>query len=369
MAATEHMSAQQIAEQRDALVGRLFQSALGTFELFTVYLGDRLGLFRALAEADWASPTELASRADIAQRYAQEWLEQQAVMGILEVDDAGAEPSIRRYRLPVGHREVLLDRDSMNYLTWLSRFAVCVPPVMPKLLDAYRTGGGVPWAAYGADAREGQAEQNRAVFFELLTKEWLPSIPEVHARLQADPPARVLDVGCGGGWLSIAIARAYPNVRVDGFDLDAASVALAHANVAASGVADRVNCQARDMADPHLSGRYDLAICFEMVHDLARPVEVLRAVRNTLAENGTVIVVDEKVADGFTAPGDELERLFYSFSVLFCLPNGLAESPSSGTGTMLRPSILRRYGLEAGYRDTEILPIAHDFFRIYRLVP
>jgi 2-polyprenyl-3-methyl-5-hydroxy-6-metoxy-1,4-benzoquinol methylase len=356
-------------DRRDALVGRLFQSVLGTMDLFNLYLGDRLGLYRALAETGPSTPAQLAAQAGIHERYAREWLEQQAVTGLLDVEDPGQEQGRRRYTLPAGHDEVLLDGDSLNYLAYVGRFAAALGQATPRLLEAFRTGGGVSWAEFGEDARVGQAEQNRPIFLHLLGNEWLPQVPDVDARLRATPPARVADIGCGVGWSSIAIARAYPDVRVDGFDLDQPSIEAAQANAAAYGVADRVTFQVRDVADPGLAGRYDLVVGFEMLHDLARPVEALRAMRQLMTAGGALIIMDEKVAEAFTAPGDELERLYYGFSTLCCLPTGLAEQPSAATGTVMRPATLRRYAVEAGFRNVEILPIEHDLFRFYRLMP
>src|SRR5262249_56668139 len=160
--------------------------------------------------------------------------------------------------------------------------------------------------------------------WSLLGREWLPAIPDVHARLSADPPARVADVACGAGWSSIGIARAYPKVRVDGFDLDEASVTLARANVMEVGLADRVDIAVRDAGDPALAGRYDLVTIFEALHDMSQPVEVLRRVRGLLVEGGAVIVADERVAESFTAPGHSIERLLYGFSGFRCLPAALA---------------------------------------------
>jgi predicted O-methyltransferase YrrM len=364
---TGETSAEQATERRDALIGRLFQATLGAMDLFNVYLGDRLGLYRALADGGPARVSELAARAGIHERYAREWLEQQAVTGILLVDDPALDAAERRYSLPSGHDEVLLDVDSLQYLAYVGRFAAALGGALPALLDAFRTGGGVSWAAFGPDAREAQAEQNRPLFLKLLGTEWLPQITDVHARLNADPPARVADIACGAGWSSIAVAKAYPNARVDGFDLDEPSVALARANAAEHGVADRVSFQVQDVADPSLAGRYDLVMGFEMLHDLARPVEALRGMRGMLAEGGAVVIMDERVADQFTAPGDEQERLYYGFSTLCCLPAGLAETPSAGTGTVMRTSTLRQYALAAGFSEVAVLPIEHDQFRFYRL--
>jgi 2-polyprenyl-3-methyl-5-hydroxy-6-metoxy-1,4-benzoquinol methylase len=359
----------QAGERRDALIGRLFEAVLGTMDLLNLYLGDRLGYYRALAEGGPATPAALAARTGTAERYVREWLEQQAVGGLLTVDDPAKDAADRTYALPAGHDEVLLDRDSLNYLAYVGRFAAALGQATPKLLDAFRTGGGVSWADFGPDAREGQAEQNRPIFLHLLGNEWLPSVPDVHARLSADPPARVADIACGAGWSSIALAKAYPQARVDGFDLDAPSVALAQANAADHGVADRVSFQVRDVADPSLAGQYDLVMGFEMLHDLAAPVEALRVMRGMLAEGGAVIIMDERVADQFTAPGDAQERLYYGFSTLCCLPAGMADQPSAATGTVMRADTLRRYAADAGFREVEVLPIEHDLFRFYRLMP
>ena len=221
----------------EALVGRLFEQTLGAFELFNVYLGERLGLYRALAAGGSATADELARRAGIAPRYAREWLEQQATAGILEVDDPSADRSLRRYSLPAEHREPLLDGDSLGYGAFMPRYIVSVGGAMPALLDAFRTGGGVSWDRYGDDMREAQAAANRPLFLSVVGQEWLASIPDIHQRLTAEPPARVADLGCGEGWLSIGLATAYPTIRVVGIDADPASIEAARRN------AERGECE------------------------------------------------------------------------------------------------------------------------------
>jgi SAM-dependent methyltransferase len=345
----------------------MFQSTLGFFDVFAVYLGDRLGLYRALAEAGSATASDLATRTSTDERYIREWLEQQAASGIVEVEDSGAASEARRYALPAGHDEVLLDRESLSYMTGLARLAVGAAGPLQALIAAYRTGAGVPFASYGADARDGIADLNRPMFINLLGSEWLPAIPEVHLRLQADPPARVVDIGCGTGWSSVALARAYPKTRVDGFDLDEASIATANANAQQAGLADRVRFEVRDASDPQLLGRYDLVTAFETVHDMARPVEALRIMRGLLDQGGTVLIADERVAEIFTAPGDEIDRFNYGWSILHCLPASRTEEASAATGTVMRPQTLRRYATEAGFRDVEVLSIQNDFWRFYRL--
>jgi len=275
---------QEESQRRDALVGRLFQSVLEAQDLFHIYLGSQLGLYDALRMQGIATSAELAEVAQLSERYVREWLEQQAVSGLLNVEDVGADAYSRRYRLSSGHAEVLLSQESLNYAIPLVRMMVSLASQLPADAHAFRHGGGVPYSAYGADMREGLATGNRVFFLNLLGSSWFPAIPDVHARLQDDPPARVADVGCGSGWSSIAIARAYPNVQVEGFDIDEPSVALAQANAAAEGLMDRVSFSTRDAADPALEGTFDLVVAFECVHDMARPVEALRAMRSLIAE-------------------------------------------------------------------------------------
>jgi 2-polyprenyl-3-methyl-5-hydroxy-6-metoxy-1,4-benzoquinol methylase len=364
----EGRSVQSPEQRRDALVERIFGSSIGFMEILSIYVGDRLGFYRALVNDGAATASELADATATNERYAREWLEQQAVAGILEVDDADAQPEERRYRLPEGHDEVLLERDSLYFVAPFAQLMVGLTRPLPAVLEAYRTGGGVPYPEYREDMREGIAYANRPMFVNLMGTEWLPAVPDVHERLQADPPARVADVGCGTGWSSISIARAYPKARVDGFDLDEDSIAEAKANAEAENFTDRVSFQVRDAADPELSGRYDLAIAIECIHDMGRPVEALRAMRSMVGNGGAVLVVDERVGEEFTAPSDEIERLMYGFSIVHCLPVGMAEQPSAGTGTVMRPATLRHYATEAGFSGVEILPIENELWRFYRLV-
>jgi SAM-dependent methyltransferase len=267
----------------------------------------------------------------------------------------------------MGHAEVLLERDSLRYLTPLARFTMGVLSGLPKVLGAFKTGGGVAYPDYGVDAREGQAEANRTAFINLLGAEWLPAIPDLHSRLQADPPARVADIACGTGWSSLAMAHAYPKVVIDGFDSDEASIVLAQQHARAAGLQHRVTFAVRDAAQP-VQGAYDLVTIFEALHDMARPVEALRAARTLLRVGGSVLIADERVHEHFTSHNTD-ERLFYGWSVLFCLPTGMAEAPSAGTGAVMRLDTLQRYAAEAGVREVEVLPIVHDLWRFYRLYP
>jgi 2-polyprenyl-3-methyl-5-hydroxy-6-metoxy-1,4-benzoquinol methylase len=357
------------AARRDAFVGRLFQAFVEGGNLVTIYIGDRLGLYQALGELGPITPGELAVQAGTNERYTREWLEQQAVAGIIEVEGMEAEAIARRYYLSPGHAEVLLSPDSLNYLTPLARMTVGGAQPMPALLEAFQTGGGVPYSDYGADLREGQAALARTMYRNLLGNVWLPAIPEVHIRLQADPPARVADIACGYGWSSLALAQAYPKVHVDGFDSDEDSIIAANTAAAEAGLANRVSFAVHDSTDPGLVGTYDLLLVCNAIHDMARPVEALLVMRGLVAAGGTVIAIEPRTPESFSAPGDLFDQMHYLGSLMFCLPTGMAEQPSAATGQLMRPTTLRRYAMEAGFREIEILPIEHPLMSMYRLFP
>ncbi len=355
--------------QRDAFVERLLKSSEGVFDIFSIYLGEKLGLYEALARFGPATSTDLAQRTSTHERYIREWLEQQTVAGILTVENASTPALERRYALPAGHAEALTDTESLNYLAPLAQLLVGATRPLDALIHAYQHGGGVPYSAYGEDLVEGQATMNRAMFLQLLPHEWLTALSDVHARLQADPSARVADIGCGAGWSSIGMAQAYPTISVDGYDLDTASIERARAHAREAGVNDRVAFHVHDASDPALAGQYDLVTAFECVHDMSRPVEALAAMRRLAGDRGTVLIVDERVGETFTAAGSGVEGMMYGWSVLHCLPVGMTGESPVGTGTVMRPATLRGYAQEAGFQGIEILPIEHDFFCFYQLIP
>ena len=355
------------AARRDDLAGRLFRAALGALELQAVYLGDRLGLYRSLADDGASTAPELAARSGIGARYAREWLEQQATAGNLDVDDVAAEPDARRYTLPAGFDDVLLEPESVSLIGPMARFVQGTAASMPSLLAAYRSGGGVDWGDYSDDVVEAQEAMNCPQFLAFMG-DWIGDLPDIAARLRSGS-GQVADIACGTGWSSIAIARAFPGSRVDGIDIDAGSIERARANAAAAGAGKNVAFVLADGARTEGEGVYDLVTIFEATHDMARPAEVLATAKRLLAPGGAVLIGDERVGDAFEAPGDEMERIMYAFSLVSCLPNGLADQPSVGTGTVMRASTLEGYAREAGFTGFTVLPTEHGQFRFYRLDP
>lgn len=353
------MQATEQATSAEAFVERVFAAGLAAFDIFGLYIGDKLGLYRALADGGPATPEQLAARAGIDARYAREWLEQQVVSGVLTHNGMGT------FELPRPIATVLLEKDDPNYLGAMARMVTGAGLQLPKVLEAYRTGNGHPWEAYGRDMIEGQADFNRPFFLNSLVPDCLATVPGIHERLSR-PGARVAEIGCGGGWASIAIARGYPGAIVEGFDPDALSIDLANENARDYGVARQVRFHAVDAGTVAGDRTFDLVAAFECIHDLSDPVSVLRSMRSLVAEGGAVLVMDERVADEFGV-ADDVERFFYGFSITTCLPNGRTETPSAATGTVMRAPVLERYAREAGFGGIEVLPIENDFFRFYLL--
>jgi 2-polyprenyl-3-methyl-5-hydroxy-6-metoxy-1,4-benzoquinol methylase len=161
------------------------------------------------------------------------------------------------------------------------------------------------------------------------------------------------------------VSRAYPHAEVIGYDSDPASVAEARQNAAAHGVEARF--EVREARSLQREGPFDLALILEALHDMSQPVDALESIRLALTPGGAVLVADEKVADRFQAPGDDVERLMYGWSVVHCLPAAMHDQPSAAIGTVIRPNVVRQIAAQAGFSRTEVLPVDAGFFRVYRL--
>ncbi|HEX2041304.1 MAG TPA: class I SAM-dependent methyltransferase [Acidimicrobiales bacterium] len=343
---------------------RVLEAATGALELFGIYLGDRLGLYKALLDGARTAP-ELAAAAGIAPRYAREWLEQQAVAGVLTVDDVAADADARRYTLPEAHVGVVADPVAIDHVAPLAGLVVGIASALPDVLEAYRSGGGVPYARYGDDFRRAQGAINRPAFTSALVEEWLPALGPAAERLASG--GRLADLGCGQGWSTIAVARAYPSAEVWGVDNDVASIAEARTAAGEHGVSVRFECA--DAGELAAAGPFDVVLILEALHDMARPVEVLAAVRSALAADGVLLVADEAVAPTFTAPGDDLERMMYGWSITHCLPASLADQPSAAIGTVIREGTVRDLATKAGFRRVDVLDVDGGFFRLYAVRP
>lgn len=352
----------------DTLVERLFAEGIGAFHLATVYLGVRLGLFGALAQTPSLTAAELAQAASIDARYALEWLQAETIAGLIEAD--GNDYATARFSLAPGVEATLVDEINPAYVGGIPLATASIGGALPDLLEAYRTGAGVPMSAYGPEIVQAQAAFNRPAFIHELATSWLPQMGDVHKRLlDTTRAARVADIGCGCGWSAIELAKAFPHITVDGFDADAESIEIARRNANEHGVADRVSFHLVDASTtPYGNGDYDLVFFFECLHDLGRPVEALEAARAAVTADGSVIVMDERTAD-HPQVGDPVEMFFAVVSATWCLPQSRVVPNCEAPGTVMRPATFEAFARRAGWSGYEVLPIEHPFFRFYRLVP
>jgi predicted O-methyltransferase YrrM len=352
----------------EAMGARLFDGAIATIELATVHLGLRLGLYRALQELGPVTSAQLAAYVDGDERYLREWLEQQAVAELLACTDDASLPQDRRYVLPAATATVLLDETTPAYLGPMAHLTVGALLAVPQVEEAFRTGTGVPFHAYGSEVRHGLGLLNGAAFDRTLTS-WIAAMPDIDQRLRTADHAAILDVGCGVGRSSLALARAYPHAVVHGIDLDATSVGEARAAAANAGLADRVTFAVGDASELTGDGgqRYDLVTILEALHDMGDPVNALAASRRRLRHGGAVLVADQLTREGYAADGDPMERFQYGCSVLHCLPATRAERHVVAHGTVIRASTVVDWASEAGFEDVQVLDIEDPFWRFYRL--
>lgn len=347
-----------------ALTKRLLDSLPAALELLTIELGHRLGLYAAIDANGAVTAEELSESTGIGERQLREWLDQQAIAGILLSD--GDED--RTYRLPAAYRPVLLDPTDPVHGAGLATMFAGVSSAFDRVSEAYRNNEGVTFADFGGAMRHGLEHTYRPGYTHALPL-WMQLLPDISARL--DVGGTILDLGCGTGWSTVALARRFPDARVVGVDLDEASIAEARANATAAGVGERTDFVLADAGDraalaSAAGGEVALVTIFLALHDMNAPQRALAAAAGLLEPGGAILVGDAKVEDEFTAPGGALDRMFSAFSVLHCLPATLAEGDDHAHGTVLRAPTVAAWSREAGLTITR-LAVEHPTWSFYRL--
>ncbi len=345
----------------DAFSDKVFRDLSGTYVTAMCILGDRLGLFKHLAALGPATSAELAERAGINARYAQEWLSALACAGYIDYD-----PASRRFSLSPEHAAVLADEGGAFFVGGDYEQLPALWGVLDPLTTAFREGGGVPQSAYHESMARGMDRTAVVSYHHALVQKWIPALPDVQAALERG--IEVADVGCGGGRALIRLAQAFPNSRCTGYDVFPPTVALARQNAEAAGVADRVRFEALDVSRG-LPGQYDLITTFIVIHDAADPRSLLRAIRVALKPGGTYLCAETKAADTLEENAGPLGAYLFSTSVLYCMTVSLAEG-GEGLGTAgMPPSKVRELCMEAGFSSVRLLPIDNPFKNIYEVKP
>jgi 2-polyprenyl-3-methyl-5-hydroxy-6-metoxy-1,4-benzoquinol methylase len=328
----------------DKLMGFVFKAVdeVGaTLNCALVVMGDKLGLYRALAGAGPLTPTELAARTGTAERYVREWLNAQAAGGYVEYD-----PDSSRYTLAPEQTVALTDESSPAYLPGFFQIALGSVLDSPRIIEAAPTGAGFGWHEHVHDVHEGCERFFRPGYNAHLIAEWLPALDGVVPKLQRG--AKVADVGCGHGASTVLMAQAFPQSRFFGSDYHEGSIATARQRASEAGVAEHVTFDVSPAAAYGGSG-YDLVTMFDCLHDMGDPAGAARHVRESLAADGSWMVVEPKAGDRVEDNLNPVGRAYYAFSTLLCTPASLAQPVGLALGAQAGEARIRDIVQSAGF--------------------
>ncbi|WP_243708409.1 methyltransferase domain-containing protein [Actinomadura sp. GC306] len=306
-------------------------------------VGDRLGLYRTLAEAGPVTPARLAGLTGTSDRYVREWLAQQAAVGIVRHD-----PADGTFTLPAEHAAVLATDDSPASMIGAAPMITGLHRRVDEVADAFRTGRGIAWADQDPVIFESTERFFRVGYRNSLLAEWIPALDGVRERLEAG--ATVADVGCGHGAPLLLLADAFPNSRFFGFDVHGPSIETARARAAEAGVSGRVSFEVRSCQDYPQDG-YDLVTFFDSFHDLGDPVGAAAHARAALAPGGTLMLVEPVAGDDLPSTLDRVPTagLNYAASTFLCTANSLSQPVGMALGALAGEARLRQVLHEAGF--------------------
>lgn len=329
----------EFAERINADGGAVFNGVL-------TYLGDRLGIYRAMTDAGPLTTAELAGRTGYHERYLREWLSAQAAAGYLAYD-----PSSGRFALPDEHAAVLAIEGSPANIVGQYEAAAAVWDDRERIAQAFRTGEGVAWGDHSAELFRGVERFYAAGYRASLLSEWLPALDGVVARLERG--ARVLDVGCGHGMPTILMAQTYPASTFTGVDTHAPSIEAARKAAGDAGVTDRMTFEVAT-ADGYGGSGYDLICLFDTLHDLGDPIGAATHAREALVADGVLMVVEPLAADRLEDNLHPLGLSFYAASTLLCTPNALSQDGGIALGAQAGPARLREVLAAGGFASVDV---------------
>jgi SAM-dependent methyltransferase len=324
-----------------SFVFRAVDEVGATLNTALVVMGDRLGLYRALAGAGPLTPTELAERTGTAERYVREWLNAQAAGGFVEYEaDSG------RYSLPPEQAVALTDESSPAYLPGFFQLAFGSVLDSPRITEAAKSGEGIGWHDHVHDVHAGCERFFRPSYNAHLLTEWLPALDGVVAKLEEG--GTVADVGCGHGASTILMAQAFARSRFTGFDYYDDSIETARERATAAGLDGRVEFR-KDSAASYSGDGYDLVTMFDCLHDMGDPAGAARHVRASLAPGGTWMIVEPRAGDRVEENLNPVGRAYYGFSTLLCTPSSLSQEVGLALGAQAGEARIREIVLGAGF--------------------
>ncbi|MGB8839588.1 MAG: methyltransferase domain-containing protein [Aliidongia sp.] len=328
-------------DRLQSFVGKMAGDLGAAMSASLVVLGDRLGLYKALAKAGPSSSAELAVAAGMNERNLREWLAAQAAAGYVEYD-----PATATFRLNDEQAMVFADENGPAFMAGGFDVVAAMFKDEPKVAETFRTGRGFGWHEHCACLFRGTERFFRPSYNANLVETWIPALDGVEARLQAG--IAVADIGCGHGASTIVMAKAFPNSRFTGFDYHAPSIEHARAAAREHGVSDRVHFEAASAKD--LPGEeYGFITIFDALHDMGDPVGTARHIRRRLAPDGTFMLVEPFAGDSLTENLNPVGRIFYAASTMICTPAAMSQEVGLALGAQAGEARLRQVAEEAGF--------------------
>ena len=323
----------------DEFIGRVVGNVGAAMSSILVVLGDALGLYQAVRDAGPVLPGELAKKAGIAERYAQEWLNAQAAAGYLTYD-----PETRRYRIEPEQAVAFCEPDSPAYVPGFFQLAAAMWAGREQVTERFKTGDGLAWGEQHPCLFEGTARFFRSSYIGNLMSAWIPALDGVDAKLRAG--ARVADVGCGLGASTILMAKAFPRSRFWGFDSHPESIEQARKRARQEGVSDRVVFEVASSTN-YPGESYDLIAHFDSLHDMEDPAGAARHARRTIAPDGTWMIVEPFASDRPEENHNPVGCVYYAASTMLCVPHSLSQG-GPALGAQAGESRLRKVVAEGG---------------------
>ena len=344
-----------------SFVEKVFGDMSGAMTAGLCYVGIETGLFRTMSERGPMRLESIVNASGLQERYVEEWLKGMVCAGYLEYDADG-----ETFELPEEHGYMLASEGTDHYAGGLFGMAPVLLGVAPRVAEAFRSGGGVPFEDYGEAGILALDMINRGNYEHRFASYWLQALPQVVARLESG--ARVLDVGCGAGQVPLALAKAFPNISVVGLDPDLESIRRAQAAAKSTGLEDRVSFLAQSTSNFDGEQGFDLITVCDCIHDFAQPAATLQEIRSLLKTDGTVFVVEPKVADRLEDNLNPIATMFYGFSVFHCMTQSLAQG-GPGLGTCMGPARTESLMREAGFGEFRQLDIKSQVNLFYAARP
>ncbi|MDQ2685664.1 MAG: class I SAM-dependent methyltransferase [Thermoproteota archaeon] len=344
----------------DKLSERIINNTNSAISCLTLYIGHKLDLFNIIKITGPINSEELSKKTGYSERYLREWLECMTVNEYLEHDSVS-----KKFSIPEEHVVVLCNRDNIAYAIPFVYWIPSLSSALDKLVEAFKTGNGVPYSAYGQDMIYAQGEGNRPMFVNDVTK-WISTMPDIAGKLKSKG-GRILDVGCGDGWASISLAKSFPLTKIDAIDADSQSIDNAKKNVRNEGLENRISLHQSLIEKGNFKEKYDLVMTFESIHDMPYPIEALQKMRDVVSADGAILIGDVSMKEKLEEKKDFSGKLYYNFSVLLCLPQSVNHANSVATGAAMTSSTLKKYAIESGFSKIDVLPIDHFLWTFYRL--